>query len=215
MYIDIHTHFPTTELGIISVENIIAGIDNIPKQNPFSIGIHPWYSDEANLKIVIESINKPNCLAIGECGLDMIPKHLKNNPLEKQIDLFVKQIALSEQFQMPVIIHCVKCFDKLMQLKKQLQPKQAWIIHGYQKNKSLARQFVKAGFYLSFGASILNSKSNQNALQNMPLDKIFLETDDQQNYDIKAIYQQAAKLLNIPVNVLQQQIEENLKIVTS
>jgi len=210
MYIDIHTHFPKIANDIFSIQNIIAGIDNIPAQNPFSIGIHPWYSDNATfLKIVTENISKPNCFALGECGLDLIPERLNHNPLEQQIELFVKQIALSEQYQKPVIIHCVKCFDKLLQLKKQLKPKQVWIIHAFQKNESLARQLIKAGFYLSFGASLFNSKTNQKALQNTALGKIFLETDDQQNYDIKAIYKQAADLLNMPITKLQQQIEEN------
>ena len=108
-------------------------------------------------------------LVIGECGLD---KHSQVS-LEIQIKLFEMQIRLSERLKKPLIIHCVGHFNELFELKKQLQPQQLWIIHGFRGKPELAKQAIKAGFALSFGGNF-----NPESVAVTPLEKLFVETDE-------------------------------------
>jgi Tat protein secretion system quality control protein TatD with DNase activity len=43
----------------------------------------------------------------------------------------------------------------------------------------------------------------------MPLDKLLLETDDQDNLTIEDIYLKAASIKNMDVKILENQIESN------
>lgn len=111
MKFDIHTHNISNER-----KSILNGYDVKNNTQIFSIGIHPWDSDE-NFKfvnIIRSLLSSDLCVAIGECGLDKI----KGPDISIQISTFREQIKLSEQFQLPVIIHCVRAFNELIQLKK-------------------------------------------------------------------------------------------------
>jgi len=210
-YIDIHTHQTPNDDHILAVKNYILGLDTVENHDFFSIGIHPWYIDEGKSKLPVfeDIIKQDTCVAIGECGLDLMPKILKQYDVTKQQDLFLLQADLSEQYHKPLIIHCVKCYDRLLSIKKTFQPQSAWIIHGYNKNLNLAIQLIEAGFYLSFGVQLFNSLKNREALKNIPLNRVFLETDAQSLYDIKNIYQKVAEIRNIDIEELQKQIVKN------
>lgn len=214
-YIDIHTHQTPNDNNILAVKNHILGLDTIENHDIFSIGIHPWYIDESKsiLSELKTIIKRDKCIAIGECGLDLMPKILKQYDIAKQQDIFLLQARLSEQYHKPLIIHCVKCFDKLFSIKKTFKPQSNWIIHGYSKNAELARKLIEAGFYLSFGAQLFKSKKNREALKQIPLNRLFLETDDQTVYDIKRIYEKAASIKEISSKHLQQQISLNFEKV--
>ena len=210
-YIDIHTHQTPNDDNILAVENHILRLDTVENYDFFSIGIHPWYIDEgksmlSELKAIIK---QDNCIAIGECGLDLMPKIIKKYDIEKQQDIFLMQAHLAEQYHKPLIIHCVKCFDLLLSIKKIFKPQSAWIIHGYSKNANLAGQLVEAGFYLSFVTQLFKSTKNSEALKSVPLNRLFLETDDQTVYDIINIYEKAASIKGISLKHLQQQISLN------
>jgi len=210
-YIDIHTHQTPNDDNILAVKNYILGLNTVENHDFFSIGIHPWYIDEGKsmLSELENIIKRDNCIAIGECGLDLMPKILKQYDIAKQQDLFLIQAHLAEQYHKPLIIHCVKCFDRLLSIKKTFKPQSAWIIHGYSKNANLMRQLIEAGFYISFGAHLFNSAKNREALKSMPLNRLFLETDNQTVYDIKSIYEKAATIKEISLKHLQQQISLN------
>jgi TatD DNase family protein len=90
-----------------------------------------------------------------------------------QAEYFERQIVIAEKYEKPVIIHCVGYFNELMALKKQINPTQMWIIHGFRGKPQLAVQLLKAGFFLSFG-----EKFNAESVRITPTDKIFAETDE-------------------------------------
>jgi Mg-dependent DNase len=192
MLVDIHTH-KCTETGHSAIrsltfdeaENRLSSIENAY----FSVGIHPWYIDEFSMEKIRQLeiwAADSRVLAIGECGLD---KHSKA-PLETQTEVFKKQICLSEQLQKPLIIHCVGCFNELLEMKKQLQPQQLWIIHGFRGKPELAIQIIKAGCALSYGEHF-----NPESVCITPLDKLFVETDESL-FSIEEIYSKIALLKN-------------------
>jgi TatD DNase family protein len=179
----------------------------------FSVGIHPWILEEENqennLQKVESALSHPNCLAIGECGLDK--KTSSNFQLQQKI--FKQQIILSEKYLKPLIIHGVHASNELIQLKKELKTRQNWIFHGFNGSTELGLQLIQNGFYLSFGAHLLhpNAKARKN-LTSFPINKLFFETDNS-TLKIAEIYQAASEILNISIQELQYQINQNFEFL--
>ena len=100
-----------------------------------------------------------------------------------------------------------------MQLKKQLSPRQAWIIHGFIGKTALAKQLLQHGCYLSFGKALLHRQQTRDSLAITPLDRLFLETDAAIDVSIGEIYAAAAKILQLDIPTLQRQIVANFERV--
>ncbi len=218
MYFDIHTHQSTCP-DATCIQNIIVKentIINIEENQYYSAGIHPWYLPEnmnISLTLLENTIQHKQVLAIGEIGLDFHPDILQKHSKQEQIIVFIKQIQLAEKYHKPIIIHCVKAWDTLLDLKKNYGKNIPWIVHGFNKNKFLATQLVKADFYLSFGAHIFKSTTNAEALKNIPLDKVLLETDAQTAYPIQNIYQKASEILDVSAQIIITAINKKIDIL--
>jgi len=217
LYIDIHTHRNNDDKNVISIRNYIIGIDKITGNQAFSMGIHPWYTSDIKALEEAACRNKDNPYwkAIGECGLDFMPEILQKVDKKQQEKIFLQQLKLAKKYQKPLIVHCVKCFDRLQKIKKKNKNSTNWILHGFAKNKILAQQLTDSGFYLSFGAFLFKSHSNREALKNTALNRIFLETDEQTAYNIQEIYQFAAQVKNVSLQKIQIEIYRNYKNVFS
>ena len=212
MYIDIHTHNPIQEEGVLKIQNVYFNEDVFPKMY-FSVGVHPWNIEKVNFDVTAK-FNKiksnKNILAIGEIGLD---KNIDIS-LSEQGELLHEQLILSEQNNLPVILHIVKAFNEIIEVKAKWCYHQPWIIHGFNKKVELAKQLIDKGFYLSFGASVMNKKSNSaDVLKSVDVSRIFIETDDQEEYGIKEIYKRISEIKGIPLEELKEQIENNFKKV--
>ena len=207
-FIDIHTHKKQLSENVFSVANKYPV--SLDFTSPFSIGIHPWFINknkiEAELLILAKKLQHKNCVALGECGLDKVIK----TDFELQKTVFKKQIQLSEKHQKPLIIHCVKAYQDIVELKKELKPTQVWLVHGFNKNWQVAQSLLKNGILLSFGTAIINHKKLQEVVAKVPLEKLFLETDDKDD-TIVEVYVKVAKLKGVPLEILQQKIQENFK----
>ncbi|MGN7810940.1 TatD family hydrolase [Flavobacterium sp. 22076] len=210
-FFNFHTHQFTNQSNILELVNQYP--QEFDESIPFySIGIHPWYIKEdqidLELKIIEDKLLAENCLAVGECGLD---KRIEI-PLEQQIIVFEKQLALAEKYKKPVVIHCVAAFQEITAIKKKLKISVPMIIHGFSKNKQLAEQLIKDGFYLSFGKYLLKNPDLKTVFESVPNDRFFLETDTIEE-DIQQVYNIASEYKNITIKELQDIISSNCKIV--
>ena len=199
---DFHHHNRENTYGIYNLEP-----KEIVIEKKFSVGIHPKDIDE-NWEENFETIKKkslhPNCVAIGECGLDGLIS--VNENLQKEV--FERHILWANQINKPVIIHCVKRFSEILPFQKIAEI--PLVIHGFNKKKTIADEMLRHGFYLSFGKSVLHSLSLQSILKEFPLEKIFLETDDA-NFNIKELYQKTAEIKGISIENLHNKILKNLE----
>lgn len=206
-YIDFHTHQNPRSNRIFNL------MDKAAPNSPYSFGIHPWYLNENWKTQVIEIENKikdPNLLAIGECGFDLI-----KGPEEKmQLEAFTAQTNLAKEYDLPIILHCVKGLHLLRQYLKVEKNPPVIIWHGFNQKESIAQSLLQFPIYFSFGEAIFKEGSNaQNWLKNCPLDRIFLETDTSQK-NISSIYEQASLILRLPVQTLDRQLRENWKKIS-
>lgn len=181
-WIDIHTHRPTRATTIRTV------------------GVHPWQVATASLPTADE-IDSAD--AVGEIGLDRACAV----PFELQKQRFIEQLALAEEHQKPVVLHVVRAFEEVMQcLAARRLP--AVIFHGFIGSLPQAARALQRGYYLSFGLRSLRSPKSLEVLQQMPLDRLFIETDKAETA-IEALYTEVAVRRNIPLEELQEAICKN------
>lgn len=202
MLVNIHTHTKRDD----STE-IVNGFETFDWLSYYSFGIHPLDSETNDLKIreIENNAHDKFMLAIGEIGLDKV----KGPVLEIQKSCFIDQVLIAEKINRPVIIHCVKAWNEIVAIKRQLQPKQTWIFHGF--NKVVILESVLAeGLMISIGAAILNNTKLQMALLKIPNDRLFLETDDSE-ITILEIYNKVSELKKLTLPELEEIIENNFK----
>ncbi|WEK68668.1 MAG: TatD family hydrolase [Candidatus Chryseobacterium colombiense] len=199
---DFHHHKKSLPLGIYNMDPS----DQIP-DSLYSVGIHP--KDIQHDKITeqfhwLKDNITEYCFAIGECGLDSLV------PIDQKIqqDVFLKQIELSNEVKKPLIIHCVRKFYEVISFRKKAN--QAMVIHGFNKKESIAHDLLKNNFYLSFGKAVLYNLSLQNTLKITPLNRIFLETDNE-DFEIATLYEKVSVIKGISLEELNEQIVENLE----
>jgi TatD DNase family protein len=210
-YFNLHTHQFTNQPEVLELVN------QYPKEFdasiPFySIGIHPLYVDENRLesdfKIVEEKLALPECLALGECGLDK----RSETSFEIQLSVFERQLALAEKFNKPVVIHCVAAFQELIEIKKRMKISVPMIVHGFSKKAELAKQLIDNGFYVSFGKNLLRNPELESVFKSIPNDRFFLETDMVEE-GIQDVYALAAKYKVLELSELQEIVNKNYKTV--
>ncbi|MCP4176340.1 MAG: TatD family hydrolase [bacterium] len=211
MYYNVHCHKSNNITDVSNILNVDLCNDvQIDRDDFYSIGLHPWHlgsNSEQLLDIVEKNMQTKKNIALGEIGLDK----KCTVSFADQLVIFKKQVKIANSFNKPVIIHCVKAYQEIIEYKKNsLVP---WVIHGFNGTEELASQLINKNIYLSLGKTLLdkNSKSYKSFLH-IPLESVFFETDIY-DIDIKEIYNQAAELKNIPVTDIIKQIEINFKKV--
>ena len=207
MFFDIHTHRVPLHAGQ-AIVSFPAGEDICLSEAVYaSVGIHPWHLSESDAQSQLAALKKlathENVVAMGEVGLDK----LADAPLGLQEGVFREEIALAERRCLPLVIHCVRAFNELLRLKKEMHPWQPWVIHGFRGKAGLAEMCIHQGCYLSFGA-----KFQEAALRAVPLERLFVETDEAQE-SIGEIYRRIAEVRGISVDELADAVEKNVQKV--
>lgn len=213
-YIDIHTHQKIEpRSGNIALLNLFvadaAKVSESGKQTYCSIGLHPWHISEQTHKLEIyaleQALKSESILALGETGLDRAIKV----PMALQKEVFKQHLMLAQLSNKPVIIHAVRTYPDIIEIYNQARVNVKLISHGFNGNLTIARQFIKRGFYLSFGEDLFNSKmKTAEVFKTLPLKNIFLETDES-SLDISEIYKQAAEIKKISIPELKAIIYQN------
>ena len=212
-YINIHGHRQASSIEEWVMMNLMAKDfppDDI-ENGYYSVGFHPYNVGRANEKETLDRVRKavehPRVLAVGEIGLD---KSIEA-PIEDQVRIFEKQVEIAESANLPVVLHVVRAFNEMLGFIKTQQPAIPMIIHGYNGSAEMADELVKAGFMISFGEAITREHSKIiEALQRVPVEMMFLETDEGDT-DIRELYQFAAEVKGISVDHLHVQIFENAR----
>lgn len=161
-------------------------ITNIVEANPSmchaAYGLHPMFMDDVNnddLDKLKQYLQEHKAVAIGEIGLDFfIPESHQQQNKQKQIDIFVGQLAIADEFQLPVIIHARKSLDIVLKHLRQF-PSLTGSIHSFSGSEQQAKQLIDLGFYLGFGGPITYTRATrlQQLVKKLPLDNMLIETD--------------------------------------
>lgn len=136
-----------------------------------------------------ELVKSEKVIAIGECGLDLyhIPKDVAvEEVLKKQKEVFMDHIQFALVHDLPMVIHCREAHDQLIELLEGLEKIPRGTIHCYTSNMTHAQKYIDMGFYLGFTGVITFPPRKTDpevqlslleVVQNIPADRILLETD--------------------------------------
>ena len=143
-----------------------------------ALGVHP--DDAENVESdYIETLKKyilsnDKIKAVGEIGLDY---HYEPYSKEAQKKIFVEQLELAKNLDMPVVVHSRDACEDTLNILKKYRPK--GVMHCFGYSAEIAEEIVKLGMYIGFtgGRTFKNANAAVRAIKKVPLDRLLLETD--------------------------------------
>jgi len=143
-----------------------------------AIGVHPHDTeelDEEKFKELKSLVAEEKVVAIGEIGLDY---YYDNAPRDLQKYWFERQMELSKEVNLPVIIHSREASQDTFDLIEKVKPV-GGVIHCYSGSVEMAKEYVKKGFYIGVGGTVTfkNAKKVVEVVKEIPLSSILIETD--------------------------------------
>lgn len=202
-YFDSHAHYEDSkfdedrdellksiyEFGVTKYVNIGCNIETSKKSLQLaekyeyiyaSVGIHPEEIDKLNYEKDLNEIKKltvnKKVVAIGEIGLDYY-WNSDNKDLQKHV--FLKQIELANELNLPVIIHTRDAIQDTIDIIRKEVFKTNAVLHCCPFNIELIKAGLEKNFYIAFGGTCTfkNSKNANEMLKKVPIEKMLIETD--------------------------------------
>lgn len=197
-----------------------------------AIGIHPEEAGRIHSESIPSAIAELETLlktskdikAIGECGLDLYraQESDKQEVLSTQQLLFTEQIKLSQQFDLPVIIHVRDAQESVLTILDKHRPQ--GVLHCFSGDERYLHNALELGLYISFAGNVTftNAQSLRDLLALVPVDRLLLETDapflnpDRGTFpnhpaQITQVYSEVSKIKGIPLVELEERITVNAK----
>lgn len=182
------------------------------------IGLHPIHTEESfhdedeisgpgfksraedfDKEIYREMLKDPKVVAIGECGLDYF--HLDKDNIEKQKEVFIRQIELAKETGKPLMLHIRNgstpstssgqasspqaternAYFDVYELLKQY-PGVKGVSHFFAGSVEDMKRFVELGIYVSFAGAITYKPKPEicdyvSVIKETPLEMILTDTD--------------------------------------
>ena len=145
---------------------------SLAQEYPFlyaAVGVHPSDVDDLNEDTYAwlrQQTTLQKTVAVGEIGLDYY--------------WFVRQLALAQEADLPVIIHSRDAAEDTMQImKKAREDGIKGVIHCYSYSPEMAQEYVKMGYRIGVGGVVTfkNARKLVQTVEAIPLSDIVLETD--------------------------------------
>jgi TatD DNase family protein len=134
---------------------------------------HPGKDWEIKIE---EGIKLDRIVAIGEIGLDY---YRKFGDKDSQIELFITQLEMAQQYELPVVIHNREAGRDVLEILKDKLPPKGGILHRYSENWDFAKEALELNLYLSFAGNVTyrNARNLHETAKNMPLDRMLIESE--------------------------------------
>lgn len=145
-----------------------------------AVGVHPSEVAEmtaADMVQLRQFAMEDKIVAIGEIGLDY---HYREPEKEIQKIWFVKQMELARELKLPIIIHSRDAASDTLELMRENYAGEiGGVVHCFSYSKEIAKEVLDMDFYIGIGGVVTfqNAKKLKEAVKEIPLNKIVLETD--------------------------------------
>ena len=143
-----------------------------------TIGFHPSETESYNndeLKFLRETIkNNKKIVGVGEIGLDY---HYGKDDQLKQIEMFIDQMKLAGDLNLPVVIHSRDATEDTIKILKEF-PNVTGVIHCFSGSVETAKIYIKMGYKIGIGGVVTFSNSKLfEVVEAVGIENIVLETD--------------------------------------
>ncbi len=146
-----------------------------------SVGIQPNYCASAtddDWDEIVQLAKRPCVVALGETGLD---RYWDYAPLDVQQDFFDRHLRLSQQSNLPFIVHMRDCLPDIIEMLQEARRRGPLrgVMHSYTGDAEGAATCVELGLYISFAGMVTFKKSDElrQVAASVPDDRILIETD--------------------------------------
>lgn len=194
-----------------------------------SLGLHPWFLANRSShweETLIGLLDQRPC-AIGEIGLD---RWMANPDIDTQRDVFIRQLKIASDRNLPVTIHCLKAWGPLLEiLQTEKMPSCGFLLHSYGGSAEMVPQFLKLGGFFSISGHFAHGRklNQREVFRTIPLDRLLIETDApdmlppeklqsdrlpenvNSPLNIQSIYRFAANLFEKNAQAFSDQVTEN------
>mgnify|MGYP006275133923 CR=1 FL=1 len=216
-----------------------ATVASLAKRYSFLVpnfGVHPWFIKDlpSNWKDTLRSLVTDIPSGIGEVGIDGWHKEFDT---KKQEEIFLAQLAMAAELNLPISIHGLRRWSRLLELlQNNPLPTCGFLLHSYGGPEEMIPSFAKLGGYFSCPGFFLSPDREMKlrVFSAVPEGRLLLETDSpDQNLpealdlyrlasavdgkrinhpgNIVAIYEGVAQLRGISVESLSTMVEANFR----
>jgi TatD DNase family protein len=199
-----------------------------------SFGYHPWYVKERtpDWKRTLVRFLEQVPSGVGEIGLD---RWLRDCDPVQQEEAFVWQLQLAAERNLPVSIHCLQAWGKLLDLLKAGPvPRSGFLLHSFGGPREMIEPLARLGAYFSLPGYFAHERKERQreTFLHVPPERLLIETDAPDQLlppervqhpltdaargkplnhpaNLAAVYQFAAELLGESLETLANRVEEN------
>ncbi len=214
---------------IVSICNSLPDFDRVytnlktAKRVYHAVGVSPSEVTNPGLDWDMQVTQKASfdrIVAIGEIGLDY---YRKFGNKKSQIELFIQQLDIAKQLDLPVIIHNREAGTDVLNILRDRIPPKGGILHCYSEDWEYAKKALELNLYISFAGNVTyrNARNLHETAVNMPLDRMLIESESP--FMVPSAYQGKrnkpaylpkvaegiAELREIPLEDLAAQLYEN------
>jgi TatD DNase family protein len=190
-----------------------------------TLGFHPSKASKADQSIIKEALDEIDdnidlAVGIGETGLDF-HEITDFNAQKRQINLFETFIKLSEEYELPLIIHARGAEKKAFEMVKKASSIENVVFHCYGGDAETAELIVLEGYHISFSTIVCFSEHHQKLAEKIPITNILTETDSPYLSPFKGIrnepafVEEAVKVIaekkSISIGEVDKKTEKNAK----
>jgi len=190
-----------------------------------AIGIHP-HDAEGALETDYEQLaawcKQDKVIAIGEIGLDY---YYDLSPRDVQRAVFVRQIDVARQMNMPFIIHDRDAHGDIMDIIKSEAKGLCGVLHCFSGSLEMAKEAIKLGFYISIAGPVTfkNAAKLPEIVASVPLERLLVETDSpyltphphrgkrNEPAYVRIVAEQVASLRGIELSALAEATSSNVR----
>ena len=163
-----------------TIKPMIDFYESHPDNCRMMMGLHPEGVKEdykRHLSVIEKEMERQCWVGVGEIGLDL---YWDKTFEKQQVEVLSEQLSWAKQLRLPVSLHTREAFDLMFKVLEQEQDGSLrGVFHCFNGTKEQADIAMSLGFHLGLGGVITYKNCDvKSFLNEIPLDKILLETDD-------------------------------------
>ena len=187
-----------------------------------TVGFHPTDAKHiipSDYELLEKQLKHEKVVGIGECGLDF---YWDKEFIDKQIEVFRKQIELSLQYDLPIIIHMREASEATYNVLSDYKNLKG-IMHCYSGSPEMVKHFIDLGLHISLGGPVTfkNGHKPKKVAEVVPIDRLLIETDApylsphpfrgkiNEPARVKLVAQEIAKIRNVSFEEIAKQTTMN------
>jgi len=128
-----------------------------------AVGVHPHFvkddwveTDNKTLNELEELVKQPECVAVGECGLDFNRNY---SPAELQTSTFKQQVQLAVRYQKALLIHERDSHEQILTVLKDFESTLPPVVmHCFTGTAEQIKTYIAKGFYIGVTGFVCKEK---------------------------------------------------------